>query len=65
MCNCIEKIKEKINREKYAVYATVGSFDTQSSEVSYKPIRLDGVTSKHRRYTDVKWKYCPFCGQQI
>jgi len=65
MCNCIKEIEERINLEKNAIYATVGSFSHQSSEISYRPIRLDGEPSRHNRYTSVKWKYCPFCSEEI
>lgn len=65
MCDCIKKIVQKTNREKDAIYATVGSHNTQSSGISYRPIRLDGEPSKHNRYTSVNWKYCPWCGLKI
>jgi len=65
MCDCIQKIIEKTEGREYAVDATVGSFNHQSSEVRYTPIRLDGEPSKHRRYTSANWKFCPWCGEQI
>lgn len=64
-CDCIQKIKDRVNLEKDAIHATVGSNDSQRSEVVYRPIRLDGEPSKHNRYTSAKWEYCPFCGVKI
>ena len=65
MCDCIAEIIKKTEFENNAVQATVGSFNYQSTEVSYRPFRLDGKPYKHHRYTGVNWKYCPFCGEQI
>ena len=65
MCDCIAIIKKETEQSEYAVNATVGSFDSQRSTVSYRPITLAGVPSKHNRYTSVPWKYCPWCGQHL
>jgi len=65
MCNCIATIIKKTEQRKHAIQATVGSFNTQKSGVSYRPITRAGVPSKHNGYSSVPWKYCPWCGQQI
>ena len=64
-CNCIQEIKDRVEREENAIRATVGSFDHQCSEVAYTPIRLDGQPSKHSRYKHINWNYCPWCGEKI
>lgn len=64
-CDCMAKIIEKVEREEYAIQATIGSFNTQCSMISYRPITLAGVPSNHNGHTSVQWKYCPFCGRKI
>ena len=65
MCDCIQKIIQETERREYAVNATVGASNSQSSGVSFRPITLAGIPHKHHRYISTSWKYCPFCGQQI
>jgi len=65
MCDCIQKIIQRVEAQNCAKRAVVGSFDNQSSSVSYTPIRRDGELSKHNRYTSAKWSFCPWCGCKI
>lgn len=65
MCNCIAEIVKKTEQREDGVYAEVGSNNSQSSQISWLPITLAGVPSKHHRYGRIPWKYCPFCGEQI
>ena len=65
MCDCIAAIIDRTQQRECAVDAIVGSFNSQSSEVGYRPITLAGAPSRHHRYISEPWKYCPWCGQQI
>jgi len=65
MCDCIQKINEQMERKHHAVQCVVGSFNNQSSHVSFKPIIKSGEPHKHSRGDTVKWMYCPFCGDQL
>jgi len=65
MCECIQKINERMESKHYAVYSTVGSFNNQSSSIRFRPITNSGEPSKHSRGDSVKWKYCPFCREEI
>lgn len=65
MCTCIKEINERMERKHYAVGSVVGSNNSQSSEVRFRPITLAGKHHQHSRGESVKWKYCPFCGQEL
>ncbi len=65
MCNCIQKINERMERKYYAVQSTVGSFNSQSSAIRFRPITKAGKPHKHSRGDSVAWKYCPFCGVDL
>jgi len=65
MCDCIKNINEQMERKYYAVQSTVGSFNSQSSHIRFRPITLSGEPHKHTRGDSVKWTYCPFCGEEI
>ena len=65
MCDCIKKLNERMDSKHYAVGSTVGSSNSQSSEIRFHPITNSGEPHKHTRGDSVKWEYCPFCGEKI
>lgn len=65
MCDCIKRINERMESKYYAVQSTVGSFNSQSSHVRFRPITREGKPHKHTRGDSVPWSYCPFCGEEI
>ena len=61
MCNCIAGIEDKIKSERGT--NLVFMMRPGRSEIGITPITRVGEYAKHRRYTSVNWKYCPFCGE--
>ena len=63
MCNCIQNVEEDIKNREGAAFVSFEHLGNQRSEVSFLPYTAQGAIYKHRRYTSVSWRYCPFCGQ--
>lgn len=64
MCNCIKEAEQSIKDEMGAADARWEHFGSSSSEVSYTPYTKTGRKAKHRRSTEVPWRFCPLCGEE-
>lgn len=65
MCDCIERLSKKLQREQHTASVRFEHFGAYSSEVAYQPYKNNGQPSKHRRYTSILWRFCPFCGKEV
>ena len=63
MCDCIQRIQEDIQDSFRTDRAFI--IKSNSSEVKVTPMKNNGeYWKRNRRYVDIPWKYCPFCGEK-